>query len=288
MTYQIENENDLIKALKECRDGDTIRFWPQTVITGFHIIDKSITIDGTCTIKTRDFVGAEKHRAAFTITKSANIVGDYYGDMVKNPTDYKSDGLQTCFRADGASYVDLFRTNISGFNYMGVHLFDCTISNFHGCDISDCATPKEKYGFGYGIWQGGKGNAYNQVLNVNGCTFSDNRHCIAGSKHPNHIYVSDCDFHGGEFSQHLLDRHGDNQYGGGNYFIIGNRFHAKDRFAYDLAKPDYFEDRHDLPVEINQIRIEGNTFARPFGMNGRIGSVMESEEIANYKNNLYA
>lgn len=292
MTYQIENESDLIKALKECMDGDVLESYNHSAYRGNHIVDKKIHLSGIWNIETRDKVGVEKHQPFMTITKGAEISGQFYGDMVKNPTDWRADGLQTCFRADGASYLNVDGAIIKYFNYMGVHLFDCTLANFNRCAISDCATSKEKYGFGYGIWQGGKGNGYNQVLNVNGCDFTNNRHCIAGSKHPNHIYVSDCDFEGGEFSQHILDRHGEDQVGGGNYFIIGNRFHAEDRFAYDLAKPGFVKESEEC-----EIRIEGNTFARPFGAklingilqggNGRIGGVIESELIATFKNNIY-
>jgi hypothetical protein len=160
---------------------------------------------------------------------------------------------------------------------MGLHQFDCPYVNVFGSVIRDCATPKEKYGFGCGIWQGGKGSAWNQVLHVSGSKFENNRHCIAGSKHVNHIYVSDCDFYGGRFSQHILDRHGENQIGGGNYFIMGNRFHATDRFAFDLAQ---------TTSSNYQILIEGNTFARPFGLNGRIGGVSE-EKYEVFRSNVY-
>ncbi len=278
MTYNIETEADLLKALKECRDGDEINFYPAVGINANHVFDKLVHITGTIRAYTRDFVGVEKHQATFTFTKGVKAEGFVmHGDMPDDPKDYKMDGLQTGIRLDGASYGIFRHCTISNFNYMGLHQFDCQLVNVSKSNIQDCATRKEKYGFGYGIWQGGKGNAWNQVLNVTGCTFSHNRHCIAGSKHVNHIYVSDCDFYGGEFSQHILDRHGENQIGGGNYFIIGNRFHAEDRFAFDLAKTG---------DDIDMIRIEGNTFARPFGKNGRIGGVSE-EQFEVFRNNIY-
>jgi hypothetical protein len=279
MTYQIESESDLIKALKEYKDGDTFNFWTQTVITQFHVFTKAVSISGTIgTIKTRDFVGIEKHQAALTFTKSLEAYSfSCYGDMVPNPTDYKTDGLQSAIRLDEASYGVFNDVAVGGFNCMAIHQFNCTLVTVSYSKFSDCATKKPKYGFGHPIWQGGKGSAWNQVLHVSGSRFENNRHCIAGSKHVNHIYVSDCDFYGGQFSQHILDRHGDNQIGGGNYFIMGNRFHATDRFAFDLAQ---------TTSSNYQIKIEGNTFARPFGLNGRIGGVSE-EKYEVFRNNIY-
>ena len=153
MTYQIETEADLIKALKECRDGDIIQSADTVVYTGNHIVDKNIIIMGYYDILTKDRIGVEKHQPFLTITKGAKIMGGFYGAMPSTPTDFKTDGLQTAIRIDGASYVDFYDCYFECFNYMAIHAFDCTMVNIKHSEIRLCATKKEKYGFGYGIWK---------------------------------------------------------------------------------------------------------------------------------------
>lgn len=268
MTYQVSSETDLIKALKECKDGDRIS--GNTLLREPHIVNKKVTFD------TFGFAAIETHKVkpadllgSLVITSGASFVNCFfYGKTIHEYSIWQQDGLQCLIKADGASYINLYRTELSKVNYCGLWLFDCKYASVVDSSIFNHAVPKEGYGFGYGIWQGGKGNAKDQVLNVSNCSFENNRHCIAGSKHPNHIYVTGCNFKGGQYSQHILDRHGENGIGGGNYYIFGNTFESPDRYAYDLAKP------------LGQILIEGNTFARPEA-NGRIGGLVYSGNTNN-------
>lgn len=274
MTYNIENESDLTKALKECKDGDKIldiSHDRDIRVDESLIIDKSISfIDCHFSIEGLEICFPSNIKGSIIVTKSASFINcGFYGNPVKSPTTWQKDGLQALIKADGASFINMDGCYLEGGSYMALWLFDCMIANVFDCSIRLCATKKEGYGFGYGIWQGGKGNAKDQVLSVSNCSFENNRHCIAGSKHPNHIYVTGCNFKGGQYSQHILDRHGENGIGGGNYYIFSNTFEAPDRYAYDLAKP-----------ATGQVLIEGNTFARPEA-NGRIGGLVYSGNTNN-------
>lgn len=261
MTYRIETETDLIKALKECKDGDRIS--GQAFFETNHLVRHRIVFDRfQFGHSERMLVTPTNLNGSLTLIQSAEFNDcQFLGEPPTKPTTWQKDGLQCLIQVNGAKYVIMHQTDMKWANYTALWLYDCQYANLTNCHIYDNVTPKEGYGFGYGIWQGGKGNAKDQVLNVSYCSFENNRHCIAGSKHPNHIYVTGCNFKGGQYSQHILDRHGENGVGGGNYYIFGNTFEAPDRYAYDLAKP------------LGQILIEGNTFARPEA-NGRIGGVV--------------
>ena len=286
MTYEITSETELKMALGECRDKDTF-YTPEGAlirITEPIIVSKKLIFNKLkFRVMFHQITSPSNHDGAFIITRGLEVVGSKcMGRRKANPTTWNQDGLQTLFKVDGASYFIDNNSVYEDSNYAAIWLFDCEMTRLERTVVRNCCTYKVGYGFGYGVWQGGKGNAYNQVLMLSNCNMSNNRHSVGSSEHPNDIYVLNSTFSAGEYCQQILDRHGDGTgRGGGSYYIIGNTFNNPINYAFELAYP------HDISCD--QVKIYDNTFARSFGRNGTISGKKENEfeDQSIFRNNIY-
>jgi len=256
----ITNETDLASAILNAKDGDVIstesiiavskplppvkhriEFYLRTQYmarqNGVNLLQPMLTIHKSC-----EFVSC--------------ILKGYHPTL---PTTWQEDGIQCIIKIDGANYVEVKGSVFSHSSYAALWQFDCDMVYINaGTEFDNCAVQKEGYGFGYGIWQGGKGDAYGQQLIVQDCEFSNNRHHIAGSYHPNDMTIQRCEFSSNEFGKQMIDRHGRDGKGGRNLTVTDCIFHNENNYAYDLAQHS------------GKVSFYGNTFARE-SKNGRVG-----------------
>jgi hypothetical protein len=135
--------------------------------------------------------------------------------------------LQQCHNAI------ITNSNIVGFGYASIWAFDSSETIVADCTILGSGSTSHNYA----IWQGGKGDAENQILTMQSCSVSKVRHAIGAHYGKNSYYAI-----GNTIStlKHSFDRHNSNdgtKRGGMQHVISGNTFLDPDRLAFSIATP---------------------------------------------------
>lgn len=264
MIHYIANEADLAKAVAIRQPGDLFKGTELFHVEGNYQVSEVTFHDMEVILRQRKYQKVEGIVPFLEAQACTFVRCRVNGVMPTTTTTWQEDGLQFGVKATDCQLYDC---RVEDVNYIG---FMLDRSDVTGGEFNNCATPKEGYGFGHPLWVRGDG-----IIEIKGASFSNNRHCIASSFELSGIIAFNCEFSCGQYSKHILDRHGEGG-NGGMWFVVNDCiFNNPNNYAYDFA-------RHKSGVEFINC-----TFARPFGKNGRIGGVVESENLATYKNNIY-
>jgi len=261
MKYNIESETDLEKALNEARNGDTIdgQGLPLTIKNEYYVINRNLKLINLNFTYIQNIDKTQDNNISlFTVREGAGIEMDRC--LVTGDSNY----LDCFVKTHNARYLIADNCKLYFSRYSAIWLAKCNYSLITNSKF----LLESPFSYGYGIWQGGRGDAKNNQLTVKDCSFYDCRHAIAGSYHTNHIHIEDNDFY--DTTQQVLDRHaGDYNnnnaqgVGGGNYTVIGNTFHGTGHRSVDVQ----------IPLDNYEVRVENNVFSRKFGENMKFESI---------------
>ena len=265
MIHYITNETRLAEAVKIHQPGDLFKCSDTFIVEGNYEVHGVTFHDMSVILWQRHYGKVEGIKPFLKATDCKFVRTKIFGKMPTTPTTWQQDGLQF-----GVHAIDcaLYDCNVEEVNYIGFML-EC--STVFGGSFNSCATPKDGYGFGHPLWVDGD-SSISHIING---SFKNNRHCIASSKDKSGVIVTNCEFSCGQYSKHILDRHGEGGKGGYGFMVENCIFNNPNNYAYDFA------------THVQTPIFRNCTFARPFGKNGRIGGVVEKEGLAVYENCIY-
>ena len=262
MIYNIENINDFNQAISQSHNGDIINGndIKLELKSTRYTLNRNLEFRNIIFDKVWPNVMTERY-VTFEILNKAGLT---LTDCKFTPSN-ESINKRTCYiKATDASYLEVERCVFNRANYMGIHCYDVPHTVVRDSDFN-YDSPQ---GYGYGIWQGGKGNSFDQELKVYDSRFRKTRHAVDGHHNPNHIHVENCDFW--ENVQQVLNRHSESYgVGGGNYTVIGNRFH------------DPFTGPVDVQVPLNgkTITVYNNIFNRIHSKNLKLEAIVNDVHV---------
>ena len=272
MIYNIYNLRDFDTALNESTNGDIIDGEGITIDLKYfrysirkNLEFRNINFDKIWSnSKSNNFT-------AFTIQRKAGLILEKceFTPYYTTPSNVKSE-VVGFIKAEKASYIEADHCIFNKANYMGIHLYDCPHALITNAEFNYDSPDN---GYGYGIWQGGKGNTIDQQLRVFDSKFRKTRHAVAGHYNSNHIHMERCEFW--DNVQQVLDRHAGHPddpkawgIGGGNYRVIDCTFHDKDTGPIDVQ----------VPLNNKIITAIGNKFNRPNGKCLKLDAMIDGVE----------